>query len=421
MTTDPSSSDPAATPALGWRRPTLAVGAFVAAFALFWATFTSPIGVAFVGGLAKAVDPPAPTVPARNLSADYGTETLRTTDRYQAYAAGLDPGMGSLYVMGSSELGSLAPQNPANFLRGHIADRDLFLSGRGYVQSLPHALELAAVAPELRHKQVALIVSPQWFVAGGITPEAFKEVFSASYYRATMASPELSEATKERVAQRVGGLLGAPWGTVAQDPSLGARLAAPAVAAQDRAGQVIAALAETDKAVPLLPQVGLAQPATGEVPYADFDWDAAAQQAATQGAAAITNNPFGIEDGYYTKYIAPQGDALRGSMSGLDYAQPTPEYEDLDLFLTIADEVGVEVLLISVPMNAAWYDYGGYPKERRDLYCDKIRGIAADHGATLADFSANESTDYFLYDVMHLGWRGWLDVTHACLEFERTP
>lgn len=415
MTIDPSSSDTGATPSLGGRRPALAVGAFVAAFALFWVTFTSPVAVVLVGRTAKTLLPATATVPARNLSADFNNHTLRTTDRYQAYTAGLDPAMGSLYVMGSSELSSLARQNPATFLRDNISDQDLFLSGRGYVQSLPHALELAAVAPELRTKKVALIVSPQWFVPGGIAPEAFAEVYSASYYRAAMSSPGLSQATKERLSTRVSGLLG----QALPGPDSVADLPTPS-AVEARAGLVVEALAETQRAVPQVPQVGPAQPAPGVVPYAEFDWDAAQRDATAEGAAAITTNDFGIDDHYYATYIEPQLSELKDSMATVDYAGSSPEYDDLDLFLTIADELGVEVLLISVPMNAAWYDYVGYPEQRRLVYYDKIRGIAASRGVTLADFAADESTDYFLYDVMHLGWKGWLDVSHACIEFGRS-
>ena len=81
MTIDPSSSDTGATASLGGRRPALAVGAFVAAFALFWVTFTSPVAVVLVGRTAKTLLPATATVPARNLSADFNNHTLRTTDR----------------------------------------------------------------------------------------------------------------------------------------------------------------------------------------------------------------------------------------------------------------------------------------------------------------------------------------------------
>ena len=38
----------------------------------------------------------------------------------------------------------------------------------------------------------------------------------------------------------------------------------------------------------------------------------------------------------------------------------------------------------------------------------------------LADFSQEEYEPYFLYDTQHLGWKGWLDVTQACIRFEHS-
>ena len=51
------------------------------------------------------------------------------------------------------------------------------------------------------------------------------------------------------------------------------------------------------------------------------------------------------------------------------------------------------------------------------MYYERIRQVAAQHGAKLADFSGHEYDPYFLYDVMHLGWKGWLHVNRACIDF----
>jgi len=78
------------------------------------------------------------------------------------------------------------------------------------------------------------------------------------------------------------------------------------------------------------------------------------------------------------------------------------------------------VQLVSVPMNGWWYDDLGYSAEARASYYAKIRELAAARSVRLADFSEREYQPAFLYDIMHLGWRGWLDVTRACYEFEKS-
>ena len=90
------------------------------------------------------------------------------------------------------------------------------------------------------------------------------------------------------------------------------------------------------------------------------------------------------------------------------------------MFLDVANAHDMEVLLISVPMNGIWYDYIGYDKSKRARYYDRVRSLAEEKGAKLADFAEREYEPYFLADVMHLGWKGWLDVTRSVVDFNRS-
>lgn len=362
------------------------------------------------------------SVSPRDLAYQYSRESMRTTQRYEQYRAGLDDSVVSRYVMGSSELWNPAPQSPANFLRNNISDADLFLSGRGFVQTLPHAIELAAIAPKLRNKQVVLILSAQWFTREGITPQTMREVYSPSLVRAMLDNPDLSSELKARLSARVTQLLGSEWlgnsATLATptDPTtwLPAAQGSLTLAGRSLRTEVAAARA--------IPPVSTDRPTTSPqaVPLASFDWDAAYRQAAADSNAA-TNNEFRVEDDYYRTNIAPDKAGKAGMLAGVDYGGESPEYGDLDLFLQVAKDLRIDVMLVSVPMNGPWYDYVGYPKERRAAYYAKVRSVAATNAVRLADFADQEYTPGFLYDIMHLGWKGWLDVTKASLEFRSTP
>lgn len=326
-------------------------------------------------------------------------ENLRDARRLELVRDNLPTDVKLHYVMGSSELTSPVPQNPGTWFASHSSDLVLFLSGRGYVQSLSHAMELASVAPKLKTPKVTLILSPQWFSASGVGVKAFGEVFSHSFYESMLKNPDLSVQTKARIVARVRELRG---------PSPVPR---PDLVVQSRMN-VFRERFRAD-----LDLLQLPVPAKHEAtPVATVDWNREVRLAQDEGAS-VSHNQFYVADSYYARYVEPKLVSMEGSMGSQDYLT-SPEYDDLDIFLAVAKEVHVEVMLVSVPMNGWLHDYLGYPAAARAKYYEKIRDIARTAGVRLADFSGGEYEPYFLYDIMHLGWKGWLDVTRACVEFE---
>lgn len=404
------------------RRPWTGLVAMGGALVIGGLTLVSPLAdaAAFRVGGANAAQP-VPQMNARDLTGYTDAASMRTRDRYQTYLASRPAGVNSIYVMGSSELGSNVPQNPISYFSRSVSDTDLFMSGRGYVQSLPHALELAAIADDLRPRKVVLIVSPQWFSPGGMSPQSFGEVASVTFTRDALDNSRLQESTREALTRRVAELADpedSPGLPVASSGAL-----APLNPLRTSLHRVAYQFTSRPEDLQKRYSAGRHAPDitgpgdTKGVPHDQIPWAAWQEQAAKDGQRAVTNNPYLIEDGYFTTYVAAKLPTLKDSMATLDYAGPAPEYGDLELFLQTAKDLDVQVLLVSVPMNGRWYDYAGYPASRRALYYAKIRDIAHQWRVPVADFSDQEYTPYFLYDVMHLGWKGWLDVTRACVEF----
>ena len=360
-----------------------------------------PAGVGAVSGLFGAAGS------ARMLHYHLDADYLRDPDAYARASAALPEGSSNLVLLGSSELSSPVAQNPVQFLPGKVRGFDLFLSGRGYTQSLHQATVLAAIAADLRERKVALIVSPQWFTPEGTSANAFEEVSSAETLRRVEASPGMSEGVKERLLARVAQLRGLGNRGLGELPG----------AVSARLSQTIAGRVQTAKAVASAARFsGPYTVADNAVPVAGIDWEAELREAEAQGQAASSND-IQIEDGYYARYIAPRLGELKNSMAGVDYSGPSPEYGDLDLFLDVAHDLGIEVLLISTPMHGPWHDYAGYPAQRRAAYYERIRALGSRPGVRVADLSVYEYEPYFLVDVMHLGWKGWLHVTRACADF----
>lgn len=413
---------PTPPPAGARRRPATGLVAILAAVSLSCAALLTPASPTLAHAAGRAAAPES-AVTARALAGTLSAQTLVTADRYRTYQATKPESVRGIVVMGSSELQSLAPQNPARSFSTQVSDTDIFITGRGHVQSLPHAIELAALAPDLEPRRVVLILSPQWFSAEGLSAGAFEDVYSATFFSQALANDALTTDTKDRLRDRVAELRGADAVPPPSDPGQIVRESGWRQVIDQTA---LAATAPFAARPEMLKESGLAgyhlpsisgDGGTEGVAHDAIDWDQWQQQAEDQGRAAITNNDFFVEDGYYTTYVAPALAERKDSMVDVDYAGDSPEWRDLDLFLRVARDLGVDVLLVSVPVNGRWYDYCGYPAERRVVYYDKIRSVAASWDVPLADFSGEEYTPYFLYDIMHLGWKGWLDVTRASVDF----
>jgi D-alanine transfer protein len=346
-----------------------------------------------------------------------GVNWMGAPSAYAMATAGQPANRHNLVVMGSSELESVVPQNPRVFLPAKVSDFDLFLSGRGHTQSLYHAIELAAMAGNLREKKVALIISPQWFDPGGVDPQAFRAFFSDTEWQGMLDNPQLAPHTKAALIDRVASLMNGvpgfdnPNGHGIVDDA--AHIFLTPYEQLVRRGHTL--MLESESSQWSLPY----RVAGGSVPIDKVDWAGEQLEAQAEGASLV-HNQFGVADPYFATYIQAGLAKLKGSMAGIDYAAPSAEYGDLELFLDVAKDLGVRVLLVSVPMNGKWYDYAGYGATRRADYYSKIRDIPDRHGVQLADFSQNEYQPYFMYDVMHLGWIGWLDVIQACVDFQRS-
>jgi len=147
------------------------------------------------------------------------------------------------------------------------------------------------------------------------------------------------------------------------------------------------------------------------------DWEALRQQALEDAQRMSTTNDWGVEDDFYTKQLEPALDSLAGARADETYSD-TPEYDDLELFLQVCDACGIEPLVVIEPTLGPYYDHIGITAQTRAAAYQRIRDVVAAHSsARLADFSANEYEKYFLFDIVHFGWTGWVDTERALYEF----
>lgn len=392
------------------------VMALLAGTVLSIGLFLSPAADLAVHALTTVKRPEQRSVRALNYeSPGHREDTVRL---YRQAMAGKPEGVTNLYLMGSSELGVPIEQNAGVWLPTNASDFDMYESGRGNQQSLYHAVELAAVGPSIASKKVALILSPQWFVPGGEKARLFQSVFSHAAWNGMLANPHLSARTRSRLVARVGSL-------VPQLCTLGSSCATTTASAVEEVVDApyniltsrMNTLRDAYKGAEYRKAVRYTGPwRPGKQPMATIDWAAQDAKAVADGAARVGTNPYNMENSYYNAKIVPQLGKLKNQQRNVTFTSSV-EFDDLQLYLDVAHDLGIQVLLIALPVNGVWSDFTGLPKAQRDGFSAKVRTMAAVNGAQLVDLSSKAYEPYYFFDTLHLGWRGWLDVTRACWTF----
>lgn len=317
----------------------------------------------------------------------------------------------SLLVFGSSELSTpkrLVPQVPAQVFGTADYGLRLMLVGEAFDQSLWHAIALGAYQKAgIPRNKVALIVTPGWFVDGGQDADTFGTRFSYSLYSDFCSNPQVPDEAKAYVRSRLEEL-----GT--DETALNA--ASPVLPQDYLNAFALKALDDLKLRQGLIEVRGKGIDLVDEEIPAIPDFETLRREAAETGEQMSTTNDWGVEDAFYTNQLEPALADAQGSRADETYSD-TPEYDDLNCFLDIADACGVEVLVVLSPEMGPYYDYIGIGQETRAASYERVRSIVAKHSAQLADFSDREYEKYFLYEIVHFGWTGWVDVEESLYRF----
>ncbi|MCB6610942.1 D-alanyl-lipoteichoic acid biosynthesis protein DltD [[Clostridium] symbiosum] len=325
-------------------------------------------------------------------------------------------------VFGSSELSAAdeVAYPPYLFQNGY-SDFNMVLIGRGYTQSIHHAINVGALSSLLPDKKVVLILSPQWFTKEHLTSEIYASRFSERTYVDFMKNAQISSDTKRRLTNRMKTLL-------EKDPKQLKRIIKYEKVYLNHTLNPIEHIEmglynqfmDIKQLHSLKRQLKNVTSETSddkkEVKAEQIDFGQMKKTAANVGKMACTNNEFGIYDDYYNTYVRDGLETSKNTNSTASYLD-SQEYDDLRLFLDVCRETEITPLLVSVPVNGRWYDWTGFPKDDREGYYQKIREISEEYQVPLADFSDKEYELYFLKDVMHLGWKGWVYLDEAIYEF----
>ena len=320
-------------------------------------------------------------------------------------------------LLGSSELtvANKKEFHPAQMF--NYDDFHLMQVGGGFFQNVIQASTLASLEPIMTQKKVAIIESLNWFDQKGMRQDAFESRISKEHVYYTLMNPKLSKETKLKFINRVLELS-------AKNESLTSTFERyKRVLVEGEGSQIDQFMIQMELAKFSLNVVQafydehsiVESPSKGST-MPDYNWDEVLAKNEEQAKKDTQSNEYHFDDWYYKKQIANKLESLKDSNATFKYTE-SPEYEDFKLFLQIAKELGVEVLVITFPVNGPWYDDIGIDASQRNAFLTKINEIVKEAGVKQVDLTSHDYDPYYIWDATHPGWKGWPLVEKELVKF----
>jgi D-alanine transfer protein len=322
-----------------------------------------------------------------------------------------------LPLYGSSELVKHIPDKASNFFRRYPTDFSVFPVGKAGTTPLIILQKLAALGPAVRGHKVAISLSPSWFFIEQIDAHYYDGNFSALQATEFVFGNAISEELKREAATR---MLAFPE-SLAKRPLLGFALRHLANGAwQDRCAVLLLRLV-----APIDHAVACAQDHFESAYYIlqrhfrrampprrpmEIDWPHLLQRAA-QFATPYGGDP-NAGDADWTE------NSGGGDEQFLKKLAQAHEWKNLELLLRGMRELGLQPLLLSMPLNGVQFDRLGISPSSREAYYERLRGLAEQYQMPLIDFQDHEKDPKFFADAHdHLSTEGWMYYDEALDDF----
>ena len=328
---------------------------------------------------------------------------------------------GDIFIQGSSELGSDVEQNPSRFFPISSFNYDTLIEGRAHVQDLAHAALIGSQKNIGENNKVVLILSLQWFLEKeGTDTNSFQGTFSPVQFYEYLSNDRISDKNKLIYANRIKELL------ESSEQYKSEWLYAKLYSSEGVQSKVLSCLlspyyfvreklvALKDKGLLYKELKGL--PEKSELEVKDINWKEEYDKAKREGEEAVTNNDLMVDDGYYNEVIVPIYEKMKDRDININLLE-SKEFTDYELYLDTCLELGIKPYVVLMPVNGLWYDYTGITQDKRIAFYNKAQKIAEDKGISVLNLSDKEYQPYYLKDVMHLGWEGWLNVNEEIYKY----
>lgn len=313
---------------------------------------------------------------------------------------------------GSSELSRIDALHPSVLAQKYHRSYRPFLLGTAGTQSITQFWQMQGFGNELNHKKAVFIISPQWFVKGGIDPAAFNYFYPRPEIVNWLLKAKSTEEDRF-AAERLLALNPKDSTDVIDDSVL--RIAAGQHLTSFQKIYLHLVKNELDREDQLFSTISLnnrenlIKQREKELPK-KYDIVKLDRVGFQLGEANTTNNRFGIDNHFWDHKIKPVYKRLAQEQKHFSYIKSV-EYSDFQLVLNEFAKHHTNVLFIIPPINQKWANYTGLSMAMIQKFDKKITYQLNSQGFTHIANLTNEGTQpYFMQDTIHLGWRGWLAV-----------
>lgn len=345
----------------------------------------------------------------RSINVEYGSLYKDRGVIYNEYITKND----YVVLQGSSELAAPVSQLPTKIFPVKGLEK-MAINGRAYSQDLSQISILGGQGTDQKDRKVAMVLSLQWFVnQAGIENTSFQANFSPAQFYSFLSNENITEEHKKEYAYRVDSLLTdssqyAPekiYAKIYCNNGIKYKIANWLLKPYFFARENMVKL--KDKG--LLYRKLISLPDKTDVEIKDINWENEYKKAEEDGKSQVTNNDFMVYDTYYDLHLKDNVKSQKDSNKNIQLMK-SQEFKDYELYLDTCVDLGIKPYIILMPTNGRWYDYTGMTKESRDEFYDKVEEMAESRGFEVLNLKDEEYTPYFMCDVMHLGWKGWLKV-----------
>ena len=316
----------------------------------------------------------------------------------------------TLVLLGSSELTTTINEEYHPKKIFNYEDFNIMQIGVGNSQNIIHAATIGSIGNDIRNNEIVMIQSIQWFDnKNGILKDAFLSRISSEHVYNTMANDKISKETKEKFINRVIELS-------STNKVLNKKYRSYKKYFVEEQGNFITGeflkldnyFYKLKNKYEFFKNKGRENyPLSGEK-TPDYNWKELDEKVTEQAKERINNNDYQIDNTYYDKYIKTKYDQLKNSSKNTKYDE-SKEYDDLDILLSIVKDLNLNMKFAILPANGKWSDYTGIDSEKRRVAYNNLKEIAKKNNIEVMDYSSKEYEEYYMYDAMHLGWRGWID------------
>lgn len=322
-------------------------------------------------------------------------------------------------LYGSSELVKKIPDRASLLFATYPTDFVVSPIGKGGNTSLIMAQKIAASAVANRGHKLAIILSPSWFFVRTANREHYDGNFSALQASNLIFNAPLSAELKRDLALR---MIYYPE-TLTKTSFLDFAIRRQA---SDRPiDRVILALARplgwlqngifllqdhTETAISILTDRHKELPKPVQSESSQLPWDQLFEEASREAKPDVR----GPTDSY--------AKAFGGDQEFLQVLNHAHEWGDLELLLRTLDELHLDPLIISIPIQLKHFEDQGISRGAVEVYTHRLQALAEKYDVPLADFVDHQEDNKFFADHHdHLTTKGWIYLDKAIDDFFHAP